>query len=69
MATSALPTAPSAHPSAALIYYLLWRPRATRPWQSEELYNRFEAHNKYFALIERGCEAYLEKRQRALLPA
>ena len=55
--------------SSSPIYYLLWRPRSNHPWHSEELFNRFDAHDKYFSLIQRGFEAYLEKRQRALLPA
>jgi hypothetical protein len=44
-------------------YYLVWRPRPTQPWQSEEYISRIDAHNQYFALIQRGYEAYLEKRQ------
>ena len=55
--------------NAGSIYYVLWRSRPNHPWRSEELFNRFEAHNKYFALIQRGYEAYMEKRQRTLLPA
>lgn len=51
------------------IYYLLWRPRVNHPWHSEELFNRFDAHDRYFSLIQRGFEAYLEKRKRVLAPA
>ena len=69
MVTKASSTASAANDASPLVYYLLWRPRANRPWQSEELFNRFDAHNRYFELIERGFEAYLEKRQRGLLPA
>jgi hypothetical protein len=54
---------------AQAIYYVLWRSCPNQPWRSEELLHRFEAHNKYFSLIQRGYEAYLEKRQRTLLPA
>ena len=54
---------------APRVYYLVWRTRPNRPWLSEELHSRSEAHNRYFALIQRGYEAYLEKRQTAALPA
>lgn len=56
----------SALSNAQPIYYVLWRSRPNHPWRSEELGNRFEAHNKYFSLIQRGYEAYMEKRQRSL---
>lgn len=46
------------------VYYVAWRLRSTHPWNSEEFFNRFEAQDKYFSLIERGIEAYLETRQR-----
>src|SRR5262245_1823408 len=42
---------------APIIYYVLWRSHATRPWHSEELFTRIDAHNKYSALIQRGYEA------------
>ena len=64
-ANKAAPTAGA----AAIIYYVLWRTRPTHPWHSEELFNRIDAHNKYFSLLQRGYEAYVEKRKRALLPA
>jgi hypothetical protein len=44
-------------------YYLLWRTGWSHPWRSEEIDSRNEAHARYFALIERGYEAYLERRQ------
>jgi hypothetical protein len=50
-------------------YYLVWRPRPSQPWQSEEHASRTLAHNRYFALIQRGYEAYLEKRQCKAPPA
>ena len=46
------------------IYYLVWRSRPQQPWHSEEVASRFEAHRKYLTLIERGYEAYLEKREK-----
>ena len=49
----------------AQTYYLLWRTRPSHPWQSEEFDNRNQAHHRYFELIQRGVEAYLEKRQRS----
>jgi len=51
-------------PARPQAYYLLWRMRASHPWHSEEFDNRNQAHLHYFALIQRGAEAYLEKRQR-----
>jgi hypothetical protein len=59
----------AAHGSALVIYYVLWRSRPNHAWHSEELFNRIDAHNRYFSLIQRGYEAYLEKRQRAELAA
>jgi hypothetical protein len=50
-------------------YYLLWRTRPSHPWHSEEFSTRIEAHRRYFALLERGLEVYLERRHRATLPA
>jgi hypothetical protein len=44
-------------------YYLLWRTGWSHPWRSEEIDSRNEAHARYFALIERGYEAYLERRR------
>ena len=44
-------------------YYLLWRTGWSHPWRSEEIDSRNEAHARYFDLIERGYEAYLERRQ------
>jgi len=49
----------------ATTYYLLWRTRASQPWHSEEFDSRNRAHHRYFELIQRGVEAYLEKRQRS----
>lgn len=46
------------------VYYLAWRLRPTHPWSSEEFATRMAAHQRYFALIERGIEAYLERRWR-----
>ncbi|MFN0018844.1 MAG: hypothetical protein ACKVP0_11340 [Pirellulaceae bacterium] len=45
------------------IYYVVWRSRKSLPWQSEEFTGRFQAHCRYFALLDRGTEAYVEKRQ------
>ena len=44
------------------VYYLVWRTRPSHPWQSEEFVSRIDAHKRYLALIERGTEAYLERR-------
>jgi hypothetical protein len=66
MLTTAVSSCASGQPPT---YYLVWRSRPQRPWQSEELLNRFDAHRKYLALIERGCEAYLEKREKPTLSA
>ena len=51
------------------VYYLVWRTRPNHPWHSEELFNRIDAHKRYLALIERGVEAYLERRKPADLSA
>jgi hypothetical protein len=45
------------------IYYVAWRSCKTHPWRSEEYACRFQAHSRYFALLDRGTEAYVEKRQ------
>jgi hypothetical protein len=50
------------------VYLLLWRPRAGQAWRSEEFDNRTQAHQRYFSLIERGAQAFLERR-RACRPA
>ncbi len=47
------------------VYYLAWRVRPNHPWRSEEYESRWEAHNKYLSLLERGMEAYLETRRRS----
>lgn len=60
-------TAPALPP--ALVYYLVWRTRPNHPWHSEELYSRIDAHRRYLSLIERGIEAYLERRKPAGLSA
>jgi hypothetical protein len=44
------------------VYYVAWRSRISHPWRSEEFANRFQAHDRYFALLDRGAEAYVEKR-------
>jgi hypothetical protein len=62
-------TSAARSPIAPIVYYILWRWRPRHPWHSEELFTRMEAHRRYFSLLQRGYEAYLEKRQRALLPA
>ena len=59
---SAPPFDPTASQSGSRVYYLLWRPRSSQPWHSEEHQSRIEAHNKYFSLMQRGYEAYLERR-------
>ena len=51
------------------IYYLLWRTRPSLPWRSEEVESRSAAHRRYFALLERGVEVYLERRWKSQLPA
>lgn len=60
---------PTASQSGPRVYYLLWRSRPSHPWKSEEHFNRIDAHNKYFALIQRGYEAYLERRSGLNQPA
>ena len=52
-----------------VVYYLLWRTRAMQAWHSEEFDRRLTAHERYLALIERGVEAYLERRRRTVQPA
>ena len=64
----ALPPAASAVPQTT-VYYLVWRTLPNHPWFSEELFNRIEAHRRYLTLIERGAEAYLERRKPASLSA
>jgi len=64
-----VPFDPTASQSGPRVYYLLWRPRPSYPWQSEEHFNRIDAHNKYFSLIQRGYEAYLERRGGQVTPA
>jgi hypothetical protein len=66
-----LPQPPQPSPIAAKeaetpVYYVAWRIHKHHPWRSEEFGSRFEAHGRYFALLERGLEAYWEKRQPAL---
>jgi len=56
-------------PQQTTVYYLVWRLRPNHPWHSEELFNRIDAHNRYFTLIQRGIEAYLERRQPTTLSA
>ena len=51
------------------IYYLVWRSRANHPWHSEEYFTRIEAHKRYFTLLDRGSEAYLECRRQPNLSA
>ena len=60
---------PTASQAGSRVYYLLWRPRSNQPWQSEEHFSRIEAHNKYFSLMQRGYEVYLERRNRLASPA
>lgn len=45
------------------IYYVAWRSGKSHPWRSEEFACRFQAHSRYFGLLDRGAEAYVEKRQ------
>jgi hypothetical protein len=66
-----LPQPPLPSPIAAKeaeppVYYVAWRIHKHHPWRSEEFGSRFEAHSRYFALLERGLEPYWEKRQLAL---
>ncbi|HEX5105372.1 MAG TPA: hypothetical protein VFV87_16250 [Pirellulaceae bacterium] len=61
-------SASSAAPQTT-VYYLVWRISPSQPWRSEEFFNRIDAHNRYFALLQRGVEAYLERRQSAVLSA
>lgn len=48
---------------SSLVYYVAWRSRRNHPWKSEEFTSRFEAHSRYFALLDRGAEAYVQKRR------
>lgn len=57
------------HDPGLPIYYLLWRARPSLPWHSEEVESRSTAHRRYFALLERGVEVYLERRWKAHLSA
>ncbi len=52
-----------------VVYYLRWRTRAMQSWHSEEFDRRLAAHERYLALIERGVDAYLERRRRTVQPA
>ena len=52
-----------AGPARPTVYYLVWRTRPSHPWRSEEFESRTLAHRRFFELVERGVEAYLEKRQ------
>lgn len=52
-------------PRQTTVYYLVWRTRPNHPWQSEEFSNRIDAHKRYLRLIERGTEAYLQRRKPA----
>jgi hypothetical protein len=61
------PAAPA--PQQTTVYNLVWRVRQSQHWHSEELFNRIEAHNRYLTLIQRGIEAYLERRQPVTLSA
>jgi hypothetical protein len=56
-------------PRQTTVYYLVWRNRPNHPWHSEEHFNRSDAHRRYLSLIERGTEAYLERRTAAELTA
>jgi len=60
---------PTASQTGSRVYYLLWRPRPNQAWHSEELLSRIDAHNKYFSLMQRGYEVYLQLRNRMALPA
>jgi hypothetical protein len=56
-------------PRQTTVYYLVWRTRPSHPWHSEEFLSRIDAHKRYLTLIERGTEAYLQRRTPAELPA
>ena len=60
-----LPSRLAAEETESPIYYLAWRVRKGHPWRSEEFTSRFQAHSRYFSLLDRGVEAFLEKRQPA----
>lgn len=49
-------------PSRVAVYYIAWRIRQNHPWRSEEFTRRTLAYYRYFALLDRGAEAFLEKR-------
>jgi hypothetical protein len=53
----------AANETSSLVYYVAWRSRKNHPWRSEEFTSRFQAHCRYFALLDRGAEAYVENRQ------
>jgi hypothetical protein len=62
-----LPQTPPPSRVAALesqtpVYYIAWRIRQNHPWRSEEFTRRTLAYCRYFALLDRGVEAYLETR-------
>lgn len=59
-----LPSRIAAEEIQFLVYSVAWRIRKSHPWRSEEFSSRFQAHSRYFGLLERGLEAYLERRQR-----
>jgi hypothetical protein len=61
-----LPSPLAAGKAMSPTYYVAWRIRKHHPWRSEEFDSRFEAHSRYFALLERGVEAHWEKRQPAV---
>jgi hypothetical protein len=44
-------------------YYLFWRKHPGHPWHSFYFETRDGAYRRYFFLIERGIEAYLERRR------
>jgi hypothetical protein len=44
-------------------YCLFWRSRPGHPWRSLRFASRASAYRRYFFLIERGIEAYLERRR------
>jgi hypothetical protein len=60
-----LATRLAAETSPSLVYYVAWRSRKNHPWRSEEFTSRLQAHGRYFALLDRGVEAFLEKRSQA----
>jgi hypothetical protein len=56
-----LPSPLAAEEAESPIYYIAWRIRKHHPWRSEEFTSRFQAHGRYFALLERGVEASWKK--------